>query len=188
MDVPEVHSFESTIGEIAWDADHRGLSLVMAGREHRLEFASVTGAGTALLPTGDGPAAPLAPHLLIAPGEEASYLLRIPLPAGDAEAAALVELLRKNLDERWYDDLTSENYRQRLVPGTLSPLPSWAIPAAILAFVGLSALLLSVSVIFSFANSGGWQVLGWQSIAGFILWLVIVAIALFAYRRIWMKS
>lgn len=188
MEVIELHSFQSTIGEIVWDADQSGLSLVMAGREHRLEYASIIGAGTALLPTGDGPTAPLSPHLLVAPGEEAAYLLRIPLPAGDVESDALVDLLRTNLDERWYTDLNGENYRQRLVPGTLSPLPSWAVPVAILAFVGLSALLLSVCVIFSFANSGGWQMLGWQSIAGFVLWLIIVAVALFAYRKIWMKA
>lgn len=188
MEVTELHSFQSTIGEIAWDADASGLSIAMAGREHRLAYDSALGAGVVRVPMGEDVGAPFASHLLVAPGEEASYLLRIPLPAGDAEAEALVALLRANLDERWYDDLTAENYREKLVPGTLSAMPAWALPAAILAFVGLSALLLSACVIFSFASSGGWQIVGWQSVAGFVLWLVIVGLALYAYRKLWVKA
>lgn len=184
----ELYSFLSAIGEIAWSADENEIVLVMAAREHRLVFAQISGAGVALLPAGDSEDASPTPHLLVAPGEEANYLLRIPLPADQSDAAALEELLRNRLRERWIDDLTAENYRQRLMPAATSPLPAWALPAAILAFVGLSALLLSVCVIFSLAGSANWRIFGWQSIAGFILWLAIVGAALYAYRRIWMKS
>lgn len=192
-----MQQFESAIGTIAWEANDATLTIEMAGRTHLLAWNEMRGAGTVMLPMGDAADAPKGRHLVISPGANATYLLRIPLPTDEeteslqantdsASATALLDLLKDRLGLRWYTDLRPNTYRSILIP-RWSNMPEWVMPAAVLGFIGLSAIFLLFCMLATMVRTEGWHVVWWQVGMGLFTWLIVVGAILGIYRRIWMK-
>jgi 4-amino-4-deoxy-L-arabinose transferase-like glycosyltransferase len=191
--------FVTAVGSIGWEADAQGLKVTFRRRTRQLRWADVTAAGLVHLPS---PAVPpdmptsILPglgkvidvdrrlareqrQLVLARGRSAFQAMRLPIPVDEPEAMALVEAVRRNLDDRWIGEVSMEDHQSALGLST----PWWFYPLFGLgmAILGL-AILLAIGA-FQALSSG--QVSGVPPIAwlALLLWLILIGGILFIYRR-----
>jgi len=94
--------------------------------------------------------------------------------------------VRARLGTRYYTDLTPDTYRTVLIPPWAN-LPEWVMPAAVLGFIGLSAVFLLLMLLLGMGPREEWRIVWWQVGMGLVAWLIIVAGILGVYRKLWMK-
>jgi len=183
---PEVATGSKKPGRIAWDSiTAAGLvQMQVAASQRDVPGKVLDGLGEGLpgldrlLHINDSMAEEYR-QLVLARGAAFSRAVRILIQIGDAEAMALVDEVRMRLGSRWKGDLSvSKSHHKELG----MRLPWWTAPASVMFMVGLGYTVLFACAGFSALQEGTFDLppVIW---IGMAVWLALMGLIAFAYRR-----
>lgn len=194
-----MNRFETPAGSVAWEMDDQELRVAHRRRTRRLRWAEVTAAGLVYFSDPDVPAdmpLDLLPglgklvdlnrqqayelHQLVLARDRSPFrALRIPIPAGEPRAMALVGAVQAEVGDRWIGEIAMEDHQAALDLST----PWWFYPLFGLGFVAFGLTILAAIGAFQALSSGqlaGVPPLAWLAL---LFWVILAGGILFLYRR-----
>jgi hypothetical protein len=193
------HRFETPRGTVSWDVDSNGLQLGVQRRIKRIPWQEITAAGlirfsdpdvpsdfpTGILP-GLGKLMDLdrrlahdLRQLTLARGRSTFRAMRVPIPVGDPEAAALVQAVQAKLGDRWVGEVSIQDQQAALGLST----PWWFYLLFGFGFVAFGLTILFAIGAFASLTSGQWAGVPPVAWLALLFWLLLVGGILFLYRR-----
>jgi hypothetical protein len=193
------HSFKTPGGAVSWEADSNGLQLGFRRRTKQIPWQEITAAGLVRfsdpevppdLPTGvlpglgklvdlDRRLAREQRQLALARGRSTFRAVRVPIPAGDPEATALVEAVRSKLGDRWIGEVSIQDQQAAL--GLSSPW--WFYLLFGFGFVAFGLMILLAMGAFAALTGGQWAGVPPVAWLALLFWLLLAGGILFLYRR-----
>ena len=194
-----INQFVTAAGRVDWQADAAGLKLTFRKRTRQMRWADITAAGLVYFSDPDVPRdmpTDLLPglgklldlnhwlvreqrQLVLARGHSTFRAVRVPIPAQDPKALALVETVRQNLGSRWVGAVSIQDHQSALGLST----PWWFYLLFGFGFVAFGLMILLAIGAFEALSSG--QVSGVPPVAwlALLFWVILVGGILFLYRR-----
>lgn len=191
--------FGTIAGIVTWESDADGLLIIRKRGPLRLRWQEISRAGLVSFdrphPPPDFPAQTLPGlgqlftlnarlaneyrQLVLARGPSAFSAVRVPIPTGEPEAAALVEEVRHRLADRWAGELPMAHHSRAMGMGN----PWWYYPLLLagLAVFGL-AIVLAAGAFPAITGGSLAEVppLAWLAL---LAWLLITGMLIYLYRK-----
>jgi hypothetical protein len=190
--------FPTVAGTARWSSSDAGLEIEIRGRVRTLGWQEVTRAGLVQLP-GEGPPSDFPVQMLpglgrlfqlnrtlaqeyrqlvLARGRSSRRMFRMPVPVDEPDAMALVEEVRRHVEERWVGEVPMKEHYKAL--GVRYP---WLVIPLYIAglIVSIPLCLMSSGAYLALQRGGVAEVppVAWLVL---VLWLILIGWIFYMYR------